>query len=62
MNRYFRPLRTRPRFHRQGFSAVETVLCLAVAFVMAMVLYYMGERSLGNLYQVISAVAGSPYL
>jgi hypothetical protein len=43
-------------------STLQAVASLAVTFPMAWVLYLMAEKSLGNLYQIISSIVGWPYL
>lgn len=50
------------RHRRRGLSTMEAVATLAVTFPMAWVLYLLAEKSLGNLYQIISSIVGSPYL
>ena len=47
---------------RRGMSTLQAVASLAVTFPMAWVLYLMAEKSLGNLYQIISSIVGWPYL
>lgn len=52
----------RKKSSRRGMSAMQAVISLAVTFPMTWVLYLMAEKSLGNLYQIISSIVGSPYL
>ncbi len=47
---------------RQGLIALEAVMSLAVFFTIAMVAYYLAQRSFGELYQLIAVMVGSPYL
>ena len=52
----------RRKYRHNGLSTMEAVATLAVTFPMAWVLYLMAEKSVGNLYQIISSIVGSPYL
>lgn len=47
---------------RQGMATVDVVLVIGTLFPICMVLYYIAERSLANLYLIISVVIGSPVM
>jgi hypothetical protein len=47
---------------RKGMATVDVVFIVGTLFPMCMVLYYIAERSLANLYQMISVMIGSPVM
>lgn len=56
-------MRTRKRRHlRRGLATMDVVLIIGTLFPICMVLYYVAERCLSNLYELISVIIGCPVM
>lgn len=47
--------------NRRGSAAVDVVLTLGVTFPIAVAFYWLAQTACGNLHDLLSAIAGSPY-
>lgn len=50
------------RKRRRGFAALDVVLVVGTLFPMCMILYYIAEKSLASLYELISVIVGCPVM
>ena len=48
--------------NRRGMAPMEVVMTLGIVLPIAAVLYAIAQRSLGNLYHVVSILVAYPYL
>lgn len=47
---------------RHGLAATDVVFVIGTLFPMCMVLYYVAQHSLANLYELISVIIGCPVM
>lgn len=47
---------------RRGMASMDVVLIVGTLFPICLVLYYVAERSLASLYELISVVIGCPVM
>lgn len=47
---------------RHGMASIDVVFIVGTLFPICMVLYYIAEKCLSNLYEIISVVIGCPVM
>ncbi len=56
-------MRTRcSRKFRRGMATIDVVFIIGTLFPICMVLYYIAEQCLSNLYEMISVIVGGPVM
>ncbi len=57
-----RRITARRQQRRQGLATMDVVLIIGSLFPMCMILYYVAQRALANLYELVSLISGSPMM
>lgn len=54
--------RQRKIHRRRGTASIDVVLVIGTLFPMCVLLYYVAEKCLANLYEIFSTVVGNPVM